>query len=449
MNTQQIVTTSENADDYSLPAEYRAGNSSLAVSLARAEVDQQVATARALPRSIQRAVNNITTLATLDEETAAECIYAVPRGGKTIRGPSIRFAEILASQWGNCRVGSRVVHVDKIERYVEAEGVFHDLETNVAQTARVQRTIQAKRGKGIDNDMIQLAGAAACSIARRNAILAGIPKGIGRKGYQAAEQVLRGDIKTLTSRRELALKAFGVMGVTPDRVFAALGVQGVDDIDLDHLLTLNATRSAIKSGETTVEEAFPIIVPPGDRPKDLKGRLDKLAEPDKSDPPHDPSTGEILDNEPSSPSTAVTPAEQGQAAADARASVENGAGGPSSGGDPAPDPQGDPLADNAIGSEVREPSRGPQTGGEADQGASPPATSPTAADEARKARVVEIKRDGQARAEAGTTALSNYLEELRLGGEADFVTSMLRDQWRQVAKAVDAGRDKGRSRAQP
>jgi hypothetical protein len=231
-------------------------NQSLAVSLAKAEIDQQIMTSRALPRSIQKAVSNITTLATLDEETAEECIYAVPRGGKTIRGPSIRFAEIVASQWGNCRIGARVVHVDKTEKYVEAEGVFHDLETNVAHTARVRRTIQAKRGKGIDNDMIQLAGAAACSIARRNAILAGIPKGVARQGYLAVEKVIRGDIKTLAERRDRALEAFAQFGVSAEQIFEALGIGGKNDITLDHLTTLTGMRSAIKNGESTVEEMF-------------------------------------------------------------------------------------------------------------------------------------------------------------------------------------------------
>jgi len=58
-----------------LPAMLEQG--SLAVSLARAEVDQQITTARAFPRSIARAVGNITTLATLDEKSAEECIYAM------------------------------------------------------------------------------------------------------------------------------------------------------------------------------------------------------------------------------------------------------------------------------------------------------------------------------------------------------------------------------------
>ena len=127
-----------------LPADYQG---SLAVALSRSEIDQQITTARAMPRSIKRAMDNILTLATLDAESAEECIYALPRGGKPIKGPSVRLAEIISSQWGNCRVGARVVHVDRFEKYIEAEGVFHDLETNTATTARVRRRISDKQGR--------------------------------------------------------------------------------------------------------------------------------------------------------------------------------------------------------------------------------------------------------------------------------------------------------------
>lgn len=448
MNTQQIAVRNEEETREGLPVENGAltVQASLAVSLARAEIDQQVATSRALPRSIQRAVNNIVTLATLDEETAAECIYALPRGGKTIRGPSIRFAEIMASQWGNCRVGARVVHVDRIEEYVEAEGVFHDLETNVAQTARVRRQIQRKRGKGIDADMIQLAGAAACSIARRNAILAGIPKGVARKGYIAVEEVIKGDIKTLSERRALAIKAFGVLGVTPERLFATLGIAGEDDINLDHLMTLTGARSAIKNGELTVEEAFPVIKPNGDPPKSLGERLGNLA----ADPPHDPETGEIKEH--SSPATVSTPAaERGQAAAGEETPVETGAGAKASSGEPAPDPRtrapneqeahmdayqygtipasGGPPSDvsrdeasngRGAGGAVERPSnapadgptgrgeRPPQTGGEASPGASPPATSTLA----ENAVLADLIARGNAAAAEGPAAILNFLGDL-------------------------------------
>ena len=53
-------------------------------------------------------------------------------------------------------------------------------------------------------------------------------------------------------------------------------------------------------------------------------------------------------------------------------------------------------------------------------------------------RRAEIRRDGAARAAAGTAALTDFLEGLRKAGEADLVSTILRDQWREVAKAVDA-----------
>lgn len=452
MNTQQVAIRNEEETREGMPAE--SGNaltvqSSLAVSLARAEVDQQVATARALPRSIQRAVNNITTLATLDEETAAECIYALPRGGKTVRGPSIRFAEIAASQWGNCRIGARVVHVDRIEEYVEAEGVFHDLETNVAQTARVRRQIQRKRGKGIDADMIQLAGAAACSIARRNAILAGIPKGVTRRGYVAVEEVIRGDIKTLSERRALAIKAFGLLGVTPERLFATLGISGEDDLNLDHLMTLTGTRSAIKNGELTVEEAFPATKPTnGDAPKSLGDRLGKMAA-EKVDP----ETGEITETKKDSPapSEATEPAGGPQGPTPAEATPQGpleGAAAPPPGAAAPSQGSHEPAGPSHGPTEAR-PQGNTAPRGAAVAGAGVYAPTVTAAPSGRqsisgdveadrRARVAEIRKDGDARAAAGTAALMNYLEQLREGGEADLVSSTLKTAWHETAKAADA-----------
>ena len=217
MNDVAVVKPTETIEQ-----DIYSGTQSLAVSLARAEVDQQVATARAMPRILSRVVLNIQTLATLDAESADECIYALPRGGKPIKGPSIRLAEIIGSQWGNARVGARVVHVDRAEKFVEAEGVFHDLETNMATTSRVRRRISDKKGELLSDDMIIVTGNAACAIAKRNAILGAVPKAVWRKAYAAVESVITGDIKTLTERREAAMKAFAAFGVTPEQVLAAL-----------------------------------------------------------------------------------------------------------------------------------------------------------------------------------------------------------------------------------
>ncbi|PYF04993.1 hypothetical protein BJ122_102219 [Rhodopseudomonas faecalis] len=249
--SNDIITSNGEVIEGDLPALL---DTTMASALARVEIDSQVATARNFPRSIQAAVDAIKALATLDEQTAAECVYALPRGGKTLRGPSIRLAEIIASQWGNCRDSATVVTIDRVNKLIVAEGVFHDLQTNRGTRCTVQRRISDKKGRLYNEDMIAVTGNAACSIARRNAILAGVPKGVWRKGMDAAEQVIRGDAKTLSARRETAIASLAHFGLLPDQVFAILGVKGVDDIDLDTMVTLRAIYSGLKNGETSAEE---------------------------------------------------------------------------------------------------------------------------------------------------------------------------------------------------
>lgn len=230
---------------------------SMALIIAKSEINQQIATAHAYPRSIERSVKSIMTLATLDAETAASCIYALPRSGKPIKGPSARFAEIVASQWGNNRVAARVVHVDKTEKYVEAEGIFHDLETNMARRALVRRRISDKHGRLLSDDMIIVTGNAAASIASRNAILAGVPRAVWGRAYERCEKVIAGDIKTLAVSIGEAMKAFAAFGVTPEQVCFAIAVSGPADITIDHIALLRGMHATLRNGESTVEEMFP------------------------------------------------------------------------------------------------------------------------------------------------------------------------------------------------
>ncbi|HMF29123.1 MAG TPA: hypothetical protein VKE42_10155, partial [Candidatus Cybelea sp.] len=110
----------------------------LVTTLAKAEIDAQVATARQFPRlKPDQLTRKITELATIDEQTAGECMYALPRGNKPIRGPSIRFAEIVAQCWGNNRTSATTIEIDRVNKLVIAEGMFHDLETNHATKATV------------------------------------------------------------------------------------------------------------------------------------------------------------------------------------------------------------------------------------------------------------------------------------------------------------------------
>jgi hypothetical protein len=228
----------------------------MAAILQKAEIDQQIATAKQYPRSIKLAVSKIKTLALLDEQTAEECMYALPRGGKPITGPSARFAEIVSQCWGNGRVDARVTHVDREEGYIEAEGVYLDLEENVATRRRVRRRITNKQGRTFNDDMIIVTGNAACSIAARNAVLAGVPKAVWRGAYEEARGVTAGDVQTLAETRDKSIKAFAQFGVKPEQIYGALGVKGEVEITIDHIPVLRGMYSTLKNGEETVETMF-------------------------------------------------------------------------------------------------------------------------------------------------------------------------------------------------
>ena len=222
--------------------------------LNKSEIDMQVATAHKYPRSIKRFRDEALQMVTLNESVAESCIYALPRGNKTIEGPSARFAEVVASSWGNCRAGARVVSDEG--DFITAQGVFHDLERNVAITYEVQRRITDSKGKRYNADMIGVTGNAASSIALRNAILKGVPKAFWDDMYQAARKTVMGDIKTLANRRADALKAFVGYGINQQQILDKLEVGGVEDITLEHLVVLRGLLTAIKDGDTTPEMAF-------------------------------------------------------------------------------------------------------------------------------------------------------------------------------------------------
>jgi hypothetical protein len=222
--------------------------------LNKSEIDMQIATAHKYPRSIKRFRDEAQAMVTLNENIAQECIYSLPRDGKTIEGPSARFAEVIASAWGNSRAGARVVS-DQGD-FVTAQGVFHDLERNVAITYEVQRRIVDKRGNRFKPDMIGVTANAACSIALRNAILKGVPKAFWADMYDQARQTAIGDVQTLANRRARALTVLQRYGVKAEQVFEFLGIKGEEDLTLEHLATLYGITTAIKEGDTTPEQAF-------------------------------------------------------------------------------------------------------------------------------------------------------------------------------------------------
>lgn len=222
--------------------------------LNRSEIDMQIATAKKYPRSIKVFQDNAKALATSSEQVASECFYTLPRGGKNLEGPSARLAEIVMSCWGNCRGGVRSLGED--DKNVILQGVFHDLERNIAVTTEVRRRITTKQHVRFNDDMVTMATNAGCSIALRNAVFKGIPKAFWQPIYEAARRCAIGDVQTLAARRDSMLAYFAKMGVSVEQILQLLERAAVDDIDGENLATLKGLATAIKDGDTTIEQVF-------------------------------------------------------------------------------------------------------------------------------------------------------------------------------------------------
>lgn len=235
----------------------QSGDQGLPMVVNTQEVDIQISTALKYPRSIRSFKQTAIEMATLDEQTAASCIYSLPRAGKAISGPSVRLAEICASAWKNMRVESRVA--GETDKEIIAESTCWDLENNLAIRIQVRRRITYKNGGRFDADMITTTGNAAVSIALRNAIFRIVPKAYVDEIYLAARQVAIGNAQTLATTRSNVVEYFGKMGITPDRILMAVDKPSLEDIGLDDIAVLKGYATAIKDGQTTIDEAFPLM----------------------------------------------------------------------------------------------------------------------------------------------------------------------------------------------
>lgn len=223
----------------------------------KAAIDMQISTAKAYPRNITKATTNAIAIVSMDQETAKTCTYSVPRAGKAITGPSVHMAKILAQVWGNLRVEAKVVAVD--HTHVTSEAVCFDLENNLAIKTQVKRSIVGRTGRFSD-DMITVTGNAANAIALRNAVLSVIPRAIVDKVYNAAKGKITGDVSDSTKLIARKKQVFDALqdtyGVSEKEILSSVGKAAMEHITADDLVVLIGIGTAIKDGDTTVEQAF-------------------------------------------------------------------------------------------------------------------------------------------------------------------------------------------------
>lgn len=224
----------------------------------RALIDKQIATAKQFPRDIKKAMRGVVDLATLDIETAKTIGYTLPRGGKEIKGPSVALARIVAQQYGNIRVDAKVIDIDAT--HITSQATCIDLENNVGIRLEVKARITKKDGSRYDDDMITVAGNAASSKALRNAVFATVPKSLVDAGYDAAQEMIEGELKNEEKFKKALKKTLEHLEkqykVAVQQICNYLGVHAIESITPDQLTHLIGLVQGMKEGRVKVEDAF-------------------------------------------------------------------------------------------------------------------------------------------------------------------------------------------------
>lgn len=220
----------------------------------KAETDVAIATAKRYPRSLSSFLERAESLATINEKVAASMEYAKPVSGKKVIGPSARLAEIVAATYGNIRVQARVV--EENDHQIVAQGIAHDLETNVAQSTEITVSILDKNGKRFKPDLVATVRAAACAKARRNATFLVVPVAICEPIIKASRKVAVGDQKTLPQRRKEMIDWFVENDIKKERVLKWLGKKKITDITLGDMSDLIAARNSAAEENVSLKDFF-------------------------------------------------------------------------------------------------------------------------------------------------------------------------------------------------
>lgn len=215
----------------------------------------QTANLPANRRSLDKFDKKLKEYATFNQSIALSMFYSLPRAGKQIIGPSVRFAEIVAPCWRNCAVGSRVI--GDSSNSVTGQGIFLDYELDYRNSIEVPRRITDKNGQRYSDDMVITTANAAMSVARRNAILkGGVPQALWTPAYEEAQDAAVGKGISHQNRVANAMEYLHKKGVTEWMILNSVGVASPKELETDHLLTLRVLCDEIKRGDKTIEEVF-------------------------------------------------------------------------------------------------------------------------------------------------------------------------------------------------
>lgn len=190
---------------------------------------------------------------------AEQAMYAYPKGGTLVTGPSIRLAETMAQSWGNIEFGIREISQSNGVSTVEAYAI--DLETNTRKpvTFHVKHERHTKKGITRLTDPRDIYETVANQGARRlrNCILAVIPGDVQEAAVAQCKKTMEKGELPISDRIRLMMDRFKELGVTVEHLEKRLGHK-LDATISQEIVTLQGIYKAIKDGFSSREDFFEI-----------------------------------------------------------------------------------------------------------------------------------------------------------------------------------------------
>ena len=233
------------------------GTVAIEASRAIAEAQGKLVIAKRFPRDEVKAYNRVAQ-ACQRKGIAEKAFYSYNRGGGTVSGPTIRFAEELARCWGNIDYGIKELSQD--EGKSEMQAYAWDLETNAQSVQNFTNPhIREVGGKAkiltSQRDIYEI-NANMGARRLRSRILAILPTDLVDMAINECKKTLAGNNdEPLIDRVKKMIVAFGKIGVTQEQIEKRLG-RKVDTMTIDDFTDYIGIYNAIKQGESKIAEWF-------------------------------------------------------------------------------------------------------------------------------------------------------------------------------------------------
>lgn len=204
---------------------------------------------------------------------AAKAFYSFPRGGQTVEGPTIRFAEELARCWGNIDYGIKELSQD--DGKSEMQAYAWDLETNAQSVQNFTNPHQREQGKKMvtltsQRDIYEN-NANMATRRLRSRILAILPAWFVEDAIAECKKTLAGQNDTpLIDRVKKMVVQFAKLGVTQEMIEKRLK-RKVDTMTSDDFVEYVGIYNAIKGGESKIADWFDAQKEANDLTEALKG----------------------------------------------------------------------------------------------------------------------------------------------------------------------------------